>query len=272
MKTLDIMIGIPARYGSTRFPGKPLAMIGGKTMIAHVIDRAREAIEALSVISYLDLSLFVTTDDERIAKHVEQDLGEEVVITAKDCKTGSDRLLAALRQFDNWPDFLVNLQGDAPFTPSAVIEAIINAYIDDPDLEVITPVYKLTWQQLDALRKHKETTPFSGTTAILNDEGKAFWFSKNVIPAIREEQALREQKMSPVYQHIGLYGYQPHVLEKFCGWEQSKYERVEGLEQLRFLENGVKIHTVRVSVDEAMIQSGIDTPEDLKRAERLLNR
>jgi len=268
---MDIMIGIPARYGSTRFPGKPLAMIGEKTMIAHVVDRANEAAEALNALPDVHCSVFVTTDDDRIITHVRDTLNVDVVKTPDTCPTGSDRVLAALRQMDDWPDFLINLQGDAPFTSAHILSAIMHAFIEDPTLNVVTPVHQLGWEQLDDLRAHKVKAPFSGTTAVMDESGKALWFSKSILPAIRAEQALRvSQELSPVYQHIGVYGYRPDILEKFCELPQSPYEMLEGLEQLRFLENGIDVQTVRVEVDQNGVQTGIDTPEDLERAVRSL--
>ena len=263
---MRIMIGIPARYGSTRFPGKPLAEIGGRSMLGRVVDVARLAAANLKEKQRLDVQVFVTTDDDRIVSHAQDDLGVDVVKTSENCATGSDRLLAALRQFDEWPDFVVNLQGDAPFTPVSVIEDLILKFVDAPEVEVLTPVCRLSWEGLDALRAAKIETPFSGTTVIIDADGRAVWFSKNIIPGIRKED---RESPCPVLQHLGLYGYQPSVLEKFCSWEQSPYEQLEGLEQLRFLENGVGIQTFIVEGD-GLVQGGIDTPEDLARAEAAL--
>lgn len=265
---MKIMIGIPARYGSTRFPGKPLAVIGGRTMLARVVDVARFAAANLQEKHRLDVEVFVTTDDDRILTHARDEIGIEVVKTADSCATGSDRLLAALRQFDEWPNFVVNLQGDAPFTPVSVIEDLILKFVDTPSIEVLTPVCRLSWEGLDQLRANKVETPFSGTTAVVDRQGRAVWFSKNIIPGIRKED---RSLPCPVLQHIGLYGYQPSALERFCSWPQSAYEQLEGLEQLRFLENGVGIQTLLVE-DAAAVQAGIDTPEDLARAEAQLQK
>jgi len=257
---MRIAIAIPARYGSTRFPGKPLAEIGGKSMLARVVELAK---------SIADIDVFVTTEDQRIADHAKE-IGAECVITGE-CETGSDRVLAALKAREEagtpLPDFVLNLQGDAPFTPKSVVDAIIAAFQDNPSAQVVTPVHRLSWDDLDRLREAKKTTPFSGTTAVVDDAGKAFWFSKNIIPAIRKEDALRqESEISPVHQHIGLYGFRVDVLERFCALPVGTYEKLEGLEQLRMLENGIEITAVRVNIEKGAIQSGIDTPEDLERA------
>jgi len=258
MKTApNIATIIPARYGSTRFPGKPLAHINGRSMLSYVVDVARAASDQADIL--------VATEDERIAAHCE-DIGAECVMTPADCVSGSDRALAAVKASGERYDFVVNLQGDSPFTPAAVVRQIIEAFAEGP--QVVTPVVRLSWAALDNLRENKKTTPFSGTTAIIDENGKALWFSKNIIPAIRKED--RSAPLSPVYQHIGLYGYRVDILEKFCKWPQSRYEQLEGLEQLRLLENCVEIQTVEADYPEGILQSGIDTPEDLKRAETLL--
>jgi len=254
MKTAII---IPARYGSTRFPGKPLALIGGRSMLSYVVDVAREASDQADIL--------VATEDERIAAHCEE-IGAECLMTPADCASGSDRALAAVQASGRIYDYVVNLQGDAPFTPAAVVRQIIEAFADGP--EVVTPVVRLSWDALNNLRENKKTTPFSGTTAIIDESGQALWFSKNIIPAIRKED--RSTPLSPVYQHIGLYGYRADILGNFCSWPQGCYEQLEGLEQLRLLENGVEIQTVEADYPEGILQSGIDTPEDLARAESIL--
>lgn len=262
---MKIGIAIPARYGSTRFPGKPLAMIGGKTMLNRVVNIARQVAEKHS-----DLFYFVTTDDKRIAEHA-KDINAPCIMTPSSCATGSDRVLSAIRQLDEWPDFILNLQGDAPFTPVAVVEAMISAFQQNQRAEVVTPVHRLSWTDLDRLRESKKTTPYSGTTAVLNAQNQALWFSKNILPAIRKEDELREHEtLSPVHQHMGLYGYRVDVLEKFCSLPMGEHEKLEGLEQLRMLENGIKIQAVPVEIEAGQIQSGIDTPQDLERAEAFL--
>lgn len=259
MKTAII---IPARFASTRFPGKPLALINGRSMLSRVYQKG-----LLAANNDKSISVMIATDDDRIAAHA-KDIGARCVMTSAECATGSDRVLQAADNSGEAYDFLISLQGDAPFTPSSVLKALIDTISDNPKLEVITPVHRLSWIDLDALRVTKKTTPFSGTTCIRNNDGRALWFSKNILPAIRDEKKMREAgNISPVWQHMGVYGYRADILQHFVKLPQGTYEKLEGLEQLRFLENGIKIQTVEVSSENGPLQSGIDSPEDLARAE-----
>lgn len=263
MKTAII---IPARYGSTRFPGKPLTIIGGQTMLSRVVDVARTAMEKLD-----DVTLAVATEDQRIADHAEE-IGVQGIMTSDNCATGSDRVLEALDKLGEGFDFVLGLQGDAPFTPPEAPIKMIEAFQNDNSIEVVTPIINLRWEELDKLREQKKTTPFSGTTVTINNDGKALWFSKNIIPAIRKEDELRDQEFSPVHQHIGLYGYRVDVLRQFVSLPQSHHEKLEGLEQLRLLENGISIQTVKLDIATGLAQAGIDSPEDVQRAEEILKR
>lgn len=262
MKTVII---IPARYGSTRLPGKPLAMIAGQTMLSRVVDLAREGAKGLD-----DVRIVVATDDARIGAHCDE-IGAEWVMTPVDCPTGTDRAEAALQALGTEADFVVNLQGDAPLTPPDFITAMIDAYRKAPT-DVVTPVTQMTWDQLDKLRENKKTTPFSGTTAVFDqDTGKAFWFSKNIIPAVRKEEKMRENSdLSPVFRHIGLYGYSRAMLKTFITLPEGRFEAMEGLEQLRVMEHGYEIRCVPVEYRGRPSMSGVDSPEDIARAEALL--
>lgn len=258
MKTAII---IPARYGSTRFPGKPLVKIAGQSMLSRVVDVAREAAAQIN-----NVTLAVATEDARIEAHCAE-IGVQCVMTSDGCKTGSDRVLEAAQQLGGDFDFVVGLQGDAPFTPAEAPFKMLQAFISDPAIEVVTPVVRLRWAELDALRISKQTTPFSGTTCVTDAKGKALWFSKNILPAIRKEN--RAEEYSPVQQHIGLYGFRFDILKKFVTLPEGHYERLEGLEQLRLLENGISIQTVTLEVDAGLAQAGIDSPEDVTRAEKI---
>ncbi len=256
------VIVIPARDASTRFPGKPLHFINGMSMLARTVAAARKAGQATGA------RVLVATDDDRIAAHA-REIGAEPVMTDPDLPSGTDRCRAAMEIAAPDADFIVNLQGDAPFTPPGHVGALIdNAHRAD----VVTPVINLTWEALDALREHKTTTPFSGTTCIRGEDGRAIWFSKNILPAIRSEAKLRAAgPLSPVLQHVGLYGYSRKALDRIAALKPSRYEELEGLEQLRFLENGLSVHAVLVAASE-LPSAGIDTPQDVAKAELALKR
>ncbi len=261
MKTAII---IPARYASTRFPGKPLVKIGGQSMLSRVAAIAKQAAANIK-----NVTIAVATEDSRIEDHCNE-IGIECVMTSDKCKTGSDRVLEAATHLGGNFDFVVGLQGDAPFTPVEAPLKMLEAFIGNPSLEVVTPIVQLRWAELDALRESKKTTPFSGTTCVTDAKGGAIWFSKNILPAIRKEQDLRKGEFSPVFQHIGLYGFRFDALRKFVSLPEGRYEKLEGLEQLRLLENGISIQTVMLKVNAGMAQAGIDSPEDVERAEKLL--
>ena len=260
-----IVVVIPARFSSTRFPGKPLAKIAGKTMIQRVYELAQNAIS-----HNVHAEVIISTEDLRIKEHANS-FGANVIMTSENCKTGSDRALNASSQLSYIPDVVINLQGDAPLTPPSFISSIISALVNNNEIDVATPVVKLSWDNLDKLRQRKLVTPFSGTTTIVDKEHNALWFSKQIIPAIRNEAELRKQnKLSPIFRHIGLYGYQFKALQKFVHLSEGYYEKLEGLEQLRMLEHGLKIQAVEVDYNDLPSMSGVDTPEDLKLAEELI--
>lgn len=259
---MQTLIVIPARYGSTRLPGKPLVKIAGETMISRVARLARRAATMLGNADFV-----VATDDRRIVEHC-QDISVSVVMTDPDLPSGSDRALAAADGLGLCPEFIVNLQGDAPFTPAEHVVAIVEA-LRRTHADAATPFIRLSWQALDQLRSHKSQTPFSGTTLVQDPTGRALWFSKNILPAMRRETALRQtEEISPVCQHIGLYAFRFDTLRRYCSLPEGVYERLEGLEQLRLIENGLHIQAVEVQPGPISIP-GIDTAEDVALAERL---
>jgi 3-deoxy-manno-octulosonate cytidylyltransferase (CMP-KDO synthetase) len=266
MTTNQGVIIIPARFGSTRFQGKPLHPILGVSMLErtyHVAKVASLAIDGCQV--------FIATDDDRIKAHAER-FGAKVIMTDEQCLTGSDRAFQAASRLEVQPSYVINLQGDAPLTPPHFIEMMLKALINNPEMDVVTPVTTLSWQALDALREQKTLTPFSGTTVITNARNQALWFSKNIIPAIRKEERLRAlSEQSPVKRHIGLYGFRYKALKTFVSLPAGHYEELEGLEQLRLLEHDLVIQTVEVNYQGLPEMSGIDTLEDAKRAEALLS-
>lgn len=262
---MNTLIVIPARYGSTRLPGKPLAKIAGQTMLQRVVRIAQAAANGSSKVEVL-----VATDDSRIAEHCKE-LGVSWVMTPVECQTGTDRAAWTVQQLKKKPDFVINMQGDAPLTPPDFLRALIDSYAASP-CDMLTPVSQMTWEQLDKLRTNKKTTPFSGTTAVFNPQtGAAHWFSKQIIPAIRQEEKLRKASpLSPIFKHLGLYGYSVEMLEAFVKLPPGYFEELEGLEQLRVLEHGFKIRCVPVDYQNRASMSGVDSPEDITRAEALI--
>lgn len=260
MKTLIV---IPSRFASTRFPQKPLHMIAGQTLLSRVA-----AIAQICARAHPDVSYTIATDHETIEAHAKE-IGAPVIMTDPDLPSGTDRALAAAHQVAPEAEFIVNLQGDAPFTPPTYVSALIDAGRTS-SFDAVTPIVQMSWAALDEVREKKKITPFSGTSCIVNAQDEALWFSKMILPAIRKEDQLREmQPLSPVWRHIGLYGYKRAALERFVSLSEGHYERLEGLEQLRFLENGMRIQAVKVEPSQSAMW-GIDTPQDAEHAEQLI--
>lgn len=260
MKTVIV---IPARHGSKRLPGKPLREIAGQTLLSRVVDVAKQSAEKVGA------EVIVATDHDSIYSHAIE-IGVKPIFTSPALRSGTDRVYVAINELSVNVDFVVNLQGDAPFTPPTYIESLVKAAKTSKS-DVVTIANRLSWSDLENLDSLKQTTPFSGTCCVLGKDNKAYWFSKKIIPAIREQKQLEmESRLSPVYQHVGLYGYSPSALQKFVSLPEGYYERVEGLEQLRFIENGMPIH-VEVLKSPSSQSFGIDSEEDITRAEQLLS-
>lgn len=232
-------------------------------MLSRVASQARAAVSLIP-----DADYAVATDDDRIADHC-NDIDAPFVMTDPDLPSGSDRALAAAQNIAPECDFVLNLQGDAPFTPVSYISEV-SKVLKDSDCDAATPCIQLDWAGLDKLREQKLSTPHSGTTCIMNSDGAAIWFSKNIIPALRNEKNLRKQsEFSPVFQHVGIYGFRRSSLERFTSLPISHHEHLEGLEQLRMLENNMTIRCAIVP-PPTIATSGIDTPMDLARVEKLI--
>lgn len=265
MKTLIV---VPARYESKRFPGKPLVKINDISMLRRTANIAEKMAKRVDNCDYV-----IATDDERIEHHCEIHR-INYIMTPSRLKSGSDRALAACEILENQNKseytHIINLQGDAPFTPGDYLQAIYGALAQGA--EIATPFIQMSWEELDVMRLVKADTPFSGTTLIKDSKNRAVWFSKAIIPAIKNEVSFRETSTSsPILRHIGLYGYKKEALVKFTQVVEGIYEKLEGLEQLRFLENGMNITAVKVlSTNYSM--SGIDTQKDLVFAEGLIKK
>ncbi len=246
MKFLGI---IPARYASTRFPAKPLAILGGKTVIQRVYEQ---------VAGILD-DAYVATDDERIEATVKA-FGGKVVMTSPLHKSGTDRCYEAFTKIEGHFDVVVNIQGDEPFIQQSQLEAI-KACFDDSSTQIATLVKPFSSDDsFEALEN------VNSPKVVLNKNRNAMYFSRSVIPYQRNAEKNEWLKEHTYYKHIGLYAYRTEVLKEITNLPQSPLELAESLEQLRWLENGYSIKAGITSVETI----GIDTPQDLERAEEFL--
>ncbi len=249
MSNIKSVAIIPARFASSRFPGKPLALLAGKPIIEHVYRRAAEAVG----------EVYVATDDQRIASCVEA-FGGKAIMTSSQHRSGTDRVEEAYGKIGRDFDVVVNVQGDEPFIRREQIEKLV-ACFEYPDTQIATLV--------------KPFAETDGINALLNpnspkvtlsEDMKALYFSRSVIPFLRgvpQEQWLAGHTF---YKHIGIYAFRPEVLRQITRLPQGRLEKAESLEQLRWLENGYSIR-VAISKFETV---GIDTPEDLERAQQFI--
>ncbi|APW33341.1 3-deoxy-manno-octulosonate cytidylyltransferase [Prevotella intermedia ATCC 25611 = DSM 20706] len=243
MKVIGI---IPARYASSRFPGKPLAKLGGK----YVIQRVAEQVGAV-----LD-DVYVATDDERIYNTVTS-MGAKAVMTCSDHQSGTDRIAEALEKIGGNFDVVVNIQGDEPFIQKSQIETVV-ACFNDADTQIATLGKKFATIE--------EAKNPNSPKIILDNRSYAMYFTRALAPYIRGKEESQWIDVYPFLKHIGLYAYRTEVLREVTKLPQSPLEIAEGLEQLRWLQNGYKIKVGLTEVETV----GIDTPEDLQRAELFL--
>ena len=245
---------IPARYASTRFPGKPLAELGGKPVIQRVYE------QAVSVLG----EAYVATDDERIFNKVEE-FGGRAVMTRTDHKSGTDRIEEAVEKISRYENsgaryedsVIINVQGDEPFIQRSQIETLCRLF-DDPQTQIGT-----LGKRFDSI----EATENPNSPKIVTDvNGFALYFSRSVIPFIRGKEKSEWMQQYPFLKHLGIYAYRREVLAEITKLPQSPLEIAESLEQLRWLQNGYRIRVGETTVETV----GIDTPEDLQRAEAFL--
>lgn len=257
------LIIIPARYASTRFPGKALADLRGASGAPKpLIRRTWEAAQAVRGVD----RVVVATDDKRIANRAES-FGAEVVMTSPKCENGTERCAEALDALGGGYDIVVNLQGDAPLTPPWFIEELVEALDAHPTAEVATPVLRCDGRALSGFLEDRRAGRVGGTTAVFGAEGKALYFSKEVIPYTSEEWA--EHEMTPVWHHVGVYAYRPGALGAYPRWESGPLEQLEGLEQLRFLERERPVLCVEVDARGRQFWE-LNNPEDVPRIESML--
>jgi len=253
MKTAIV---IPVRYGSSRFPGKPLAKINGKSLLARVWELA----SAVKNIEHV----LVATDDSRIEEECNR-LGATCIITSSECRNGSERCYDAIKRAGFKVDVVVSFQGDAPLIPPVCIEKVLESLAKNPTAEVATPALKLSEHQLELLKQNRQAGVVSGTTVVFSRSGKALYFSKSILPFVRATESKQ-----PIYKHLGVYAYRYPTLAKYVTLAPSSLEECEGLEQLRLLENDIPIEVVEVDLGERELWS-VDNPADIKEVERILN-
>ena len=240
---------IPARYASTRFPGKPLAQLGGMTVIERVYRRVSEVLN----------EVYVCTDNQRIVDVV-LSFGGQAVMTSSDHRSGTDRCYEAFQRIGSDADVVVNIQGDEPFIHPSQLRVLMECF-SDPSTQIATLVKPFTIQDgLEALENP------NSPKVVVDAQMHALYFSRNVIPYLRGIDKQEWLQRHTFYKHIGLYGYRAPVLSEITSLPQGKLEKMESLEQLRWLENG---YTIKVGITQVET-IGIDTPEDLQRAESYL--
>lgn len=240
---------IPARYASTRFPGKPLADMKGKYMIQRVYEQARKVLDHVCV----------ATDDDRIFNAV-QSFGGEVVMTSAQHRSGTDRCFEAYRTLGGHEDVVINIQGDEPFIKPEQIESLI-ACFDSPQIQIATLV-----RPFEASEGYEALANPNSPKVVLNERHEALYFSRSIIPYLRGVEPTEWLARHTYYKHIGMYGYRADVLGQITCLPQSSLELAESLEQLRWLQNGYTIK-VGITTQETI---GIDTPADLEKAIALL--
>lgn len=264
---MNILIVIPARYGSSRFPGKPLAKIAGVEMIKRVAAIAQSVCRKNPSCEFV-----VATDDARILDFCAAE-SIPALMTAETCRSGTERCRDAAKRRGGTADFIINLQGDNPLCPPHVIQALIDEWRSTA-ADVVTPCVRLTWEEYEGLCKSKTATPYSGTTVLVDKQGFALAFSKAILPVVRDaDEAKKRMERSPVRRHIGLYAYTRAALESYFTLPPALGEQnyIEGLEQMRFLENGLRVKMAEVDYRGRKTSSGVDSPEDIKRVEDILD-
>lgn len=249
MNNLKFIGIIPARYASTRFPAKPLALLGGKPVIQRVYEQVKGTVD----------EVYVATDDERIEQAVHR-FGGNVVMTSPHHRSGTDRCHEAFCRVGQGFDVVINIQGDEPFIHPSQIETV-KACFDDAGTQIATLVKPFT--ETDGLQALENP---NSPKVVVNSRMQALYFSRSVIPYLRGADKAEWLKRHTYYKHIGLYAYRTSVLKEITSLPQSSLELAESLEQLRWLQNG---YTIKVGVSH-IETIGIDTPQDLARAEAFL--
>lgn len=256
---MSAVIFIPARYESTRYPGKPLVELTGATGVKKsLIERSWDAACAVKGAA----EVYVLTDDTRIAEAA-KGFGAKVLMTSSEARNGTERCAEALEMLSTEPDVVINLQGDAPLTPPWFVEALIEAMADS-SVQMTTPVLKCDHETLSNFVSDRHAGRVGGTTAVMRNDGTALYFSKEVLPYVGTLETPPE-----VWHHVGVYGYRAEALRQYAAWSEGPLERAEGLEQLRFLENGTPVTCVSVQAPGRVFWE-LNNPVDVARIEAVL--
>ena len=259
---MNVQILIPARYQSSRYPGKPLVELKGASGTAKpLIQRSVEAARRVAGVS----GVFVVTDDERIAEAC-RPARVGVIMTSPECRNGTERCAEALDQLHE-ADLVINFQGDALLTPPGFVEALIARMADDRDALVATPAMGLRSDEVRALQAEEAAGRVGGTTVVTDNQGYALYFSKRLIPYV--PGGVLDGDMSPVRLHVGVYAYRPEALERYVATPVSELETLEGLEQLRFLAAGIPVAIVDVATPPFALRE-LNNPEDVAPIEQAL--
>lgn len=260
---MNTVILIPARYASSRYPGKPLVELRGAGGVAKpLIQRSVEAARKIAGVG----GVFVTTDDERIADACGRfEVG--VIMTSPECRNGTERCAEALAQLHQ-PDLVINFQGDALLTPNHFVEGLIERMRRD-DVDVATPAMRLRSEEVRTLQAEEAAGRVGGTTVVTGDAGRALYFSKRLIPHL--PAGALDQPLSPVLLHVGVYAYRPTALAAYAQTPPTELEQLEGLEQLRFLVAGIPVAVVEVEPPPFALRE-LNNPEDVAPIEEALAR
>ncbi|WP_097070902.1 3-deoxy-manno-octulosonate cytidylyltransferase [Rhodobacter maris] len=260
---MSVLIVIPARYASTRYPGKPLVQLRGADGEAKtLIRRSWEAAMTVSGVA----RVVVATDDARIEAEAHR-FGAEVVMTSDQCANGTERVAEALASLGGGYDIVVNLQGDAPLTPAWFIEELVAGLAANPWAELATPVLRCEGAMLESLIEDRRHDRVGGTTAVFGAGNRGLYFSKEVIPFTGRGYGATEP--TPVFHHVGVYAYRPETLAAYPDWPVGPLETLEGLEQLRFLENGRAVLCVEVAARGRQFWE-LNNPSDVARIEAMM--
>ena len=260
---MSVLIIVPARFASTRYPGKPLVPLRGSSGKAvSLIERSWRAAREVSGVD----KVVVATDDDRIREAAER-FGAEVVMTSPARRNGTERCAEALEVLGGDYEIVVNLQGDAPLTPHWFVEALIEGLRKAPEAEVATPVLRCDGAALKSLLADRGAGRVGGTTAVFGTDRQALYFSKEVIPYTGS--SFEDAEETPVFHHVGVYAYRPGALSAYSDWDTGPLEEMEGLEQLRFLENGRKVLCVEVEARGRAFWE-LNNPEDVEKIEEMM--